>query len=77
MFEDINHSGDGGLYGELLRNRGFEGSNIEWGTIADIPGNSIIWQENSCDPLGKVLSSTLSMSCANRMQDLSSLAIAH
>lgn len=25
MFEDINHSGDGGLYGELLQNRAFQG----------------------------------------------------
>ena len=24
FFEDINHSADGGLYGELVRNRGFE-----------------------------------------------------
>ncbi|KAI5845036.1 glycoside hydrolase family 51 protein [Morchella snyderi] len=26
MFEDINHSGDGGLYAELIRNRAFQGS---------------------------------------------------
>lgn len=26
MYEDINHSGDGGLYGELLVNRAFQGS---------------------------------------------------
>jgi alpha-N-arabinofuranosidase len=25
MFEDINHSGDGGIYGELLNNRAFQG----------------------------------------------------
>lgn len=24
FFEEINHAGDGGLYGELLQNRGFE-----------------------------------------------------
>ncbi|KAG8711541.1 hypothetical protein FRC08_015761, partial [Ceratobasidium sp. 394] len=24
MWEDINHSGDGGLYGELLQNRAFQ-----------------------------------------------------
>ena len=24
FFEEINHSGDGGLYAELLQNRGFE-----------------------------------------------------
>jgi alpha-N-arabinofuranosidase len=25
MFEDINHSGDGGIYAELLMNRAFQG----------------------------------------------------
>ena len=27
MFEDINHSGDGGLYAELIQNRAFQGAN--------------------------------------------------
>lgn len=48
MFEDINHSGDGGLYGELLTNRGLEGSNIDWGTVSDFPYNTIVGQENEC-----------------------------
>lgn len=25
MFEDINHSGDGGIYAELITNRAFQG----------------------------------------------------
>lgn len=25
FFEDINHSGDGGIYAELIRNRAFQG----------------------------------------------------
>lgn len=29
FFEDINHSADGGLYGELIRNRGFEFSTVD------------------------------------------------
>jgi alpha-N-arabinofuranosidase len=53
MFEDINHSGDGGLYGELLRNRAFEGSDISWGSIPNIPGDSIVYQENSCEAYGE------------------------
>jgi alpha-N-arabinofuranosidase len=28
MFEDINHSGDGGIYAELLMNRAFQGRTI-------------------------------------------------
>lgn len=53
MFEDINHSGDGGLYGELLTNRAFEGSDITFGSIPGFTGNSIVWQENECNPTGK------------------------
>ena len=32
FFEDINHAADGGLYGEMIRNRAFEFS----------PGQSVI-----------------------------------
>jgi alpha-N-arabinofuranosidase len=53
MFEDINHSGDGGLYGELLRNRAFDGSDIAWGTIPNFAGSSIVYQENSCEAYGR------------------------
>ena len=53
MFEDINHSGDGGLYGELLTNRAFEGSDITWGSIPNIPDSSIVYQENPCEAYGK------------------------
>ena len=28
FFEEINHAGDGGLYGELIRNRGFEAGTV-------------------------------------------------
>ena len=33
FFEEINHSGDGSLYGELLRNRNFEEGVIPSGTV--------------------------------------------
>jgi alpha-L-arabinofuranosidase len=35
FFEEINHSGDGGLYAELIQNRGFEDKNIPGGTRFD------------------------------------------
>ena len=35
FFEEINHSGDGGLYGELIQNRGFEDKNLPGGTRLD------------------------------------------
>jgi len=34
MFEDINHSGDGGLYAELIQNRAFQANSLEEATIA-------------------------------------------
>jgi len=52
MFEDINHSGDGGLYGELLTNRAFDGSTITWGSIPGFPDSSIVYQENTCEAYG-------------------------
>ena len=53
MFEDISHSGDGGLYGELLTNRAFEGSDITWGTLSGFDGNSIVYQESLGEPTGE------------------------
>src|SRR4030065_595743 len=35
FFEEINHSGDGGLYAELIQNRGFEDNNIPSGTTLE------------------------------------------
>ncbi|KAJ5733607.1 Arabinosidase A [Penicillium malachiteum] len=38
MFEDINHSGDGGLYGQMLQNNGLQGTSPDltaWGAVGD------------------------------------------
>jgi len=53
MFEDINHSGDGGLYGELLTNRAFDGSDVTWHNASGFIGNNIVYQENTCEAFGK------------------------
>ncbi|OWP02904.1 hypothetical protein B2J93_3484 [Marssonina coronariae] len=55
MFEDINHSGDGGLYGELLTNRAFDGSDVTFGAQDGFPGNNIVYQENTCNPIAPVI----------------------
>ncbi|KAF1991766.1 glycoside hydrolase family 51 protein [Aulographum hederae CBS 113979] len=55
MFEDINHSGDGGLYAELIANRAFQGSTIVPGAVAGLEGNTIISSENPTIPFGPVL----------------------
>ena len=63
MFEDINHSGDGGLYGELLTNRAFDGSDIAWGTVPNFLGSSIVYQENPCEAFGKASTSGETTAC--------------
>ncbi|RDW71039.1 hypothetical protein BP6252_07602 [Coleophoma cylindrospora] len=55
MFEDINHSGDGGIYGELLTNRAFDGSTVTWSALGGFSGSSITWQENTCEAYGPVI----------------------
>lgn len=55
MFEDINHSGDGGLYGELLVNRAFQGSAVTIGSLDGLPQNTISSSENPAEPFGPVL----------------------
>ncbi|KAF2157721.1 glycoside hydrolase family 51 protein [Myriangium duriaei CBS 260.36] len=36
MFEDINYSGDGGIYAELIQNRGFQNGTKNWAAIGDV-----------------------------------------
>lgn len=55
MHEDISHSGDGGLYGELLVNRAFQGSGAKMGALPGVPGSSIVSSENPILPFGPVL----------------------
>lgn len=38
FFEDINHAADGGLYGEMIRNRAFEFSPMGQSVISGVDG---------------------------------------
>ncbi|KAA8895832.1 alpha-L-arabinofuranosidase A [Sphaerosporella brunnea] len=55
FFEDINHSGDGGLYAELIRNRAFQGSDVTIGGSSNIKGSHIVASENPLVPWGPTL----------------------
>lgn len=55
MHEDISHSGDGGIYGEALVNRAFQGSGATTGSAPGIPGSSVIDSENPILPFGPVI----------------------
>lgn len=67
MFEDINHSGDGGIYAELIQNRAFQGS-VEypstlnpWTSI----GNATLRLQNTSIPLSSALPTSINVAAAS------------
>ncbi len=56
FFEDIAHSGDGGIYAELARNRAFQGSGVTIGSAEPLlPGRMITDAENPILPFAPTL----------------------
>ena len=55
LFEDIAHSGDGGIYAELIQNRAFQGSGVTPGRRPELPGIVIESSENPSLPFGPTL----------------------
>jgi len=54
FFEDINRSGDGGLYGEMLENRSFEDFNLPMGwTLLNEGGSQITMTLDKTRPLNE------------------------
>jgi len=49
------HSGDGGIYAELIQNRAFQGSGAVLGNLPGIPGTSVLESENPTIPFGPTL----------------------
>ena len=67
MFEDINNSGDGGVYAELVQNRAFQGDDI-------FPKNLDFWYpiggaklslSNLTDPLSSALTTSMRVTGGN------------
>lgn len=67
MFEDINHSGDGGIYAELIQNRAFQGSTEFPSTIDpwEAVGNAELSLQNTSVPLSWALPTSLQVSPGN------------
>jgi len=61
MFEDINHSGDGGIYAELIQNRAFQGSTEFPSTVTPwVPvGDAVLTLQNISNPLSKALPTSI------------------
>lgn len=63
MFEDINHSGDGGIYAELIQNRAFQGSTEHPFTLTpwEAVGNAKLTLQNTTVPLSSALPTSLNV----------------
>ncbi|KFZ24295.1 hypothetical protein V502_01226 [Pseudogymnoascus sp. VKM F-4520 (FW-2644)] len=63
MFEDINHSGDGGIYAELIQNRAFQNNN-EFPSILtpwEAVGNAELTLQNTTTPLSWALPTSVNV----------------
>ncbi|KAH8648281.1 putative alpha-N-arabinofuranosidase A [Tricladium varicosporioides] len=63
MFEDINHSGDGGIYAELIQNRAFQGSREYPSTLSpwEPIGGAVLTLQNTTIPLSSALPASVNV----------------
>ena len=66
MFEDINHSGDGGVYAELIDNRAFQGSTEHPSTLNhwNPIGDAVLTLQNTSVPLSTALPTSVNIAPA-------------
>ncbi|KAL3424210.1 alpha-L-arabinofuranosidase [Phlyctema vagabunda] len=67
MFEDINHSGDGGIYAELIQNRAFQGRGPFPSTVEPwIPvGGALLTLQNTSIPLSSALPTSINVAASS------------
>ncbi|KAG9560142.1 glycoside hydrolase, partial [Aureobasidium melanogenum] len=67
MFEDINYSGDGGIYAELIRNRAFQGSTEHPSTLLayNPVGGASLSLKNLSQPISSALPTSMNVAIAN------------
>jgi len=71
MTEEINHSYDGGLYAELIRNRAFlddANAPVNWSVVANVPTDATIAIDRS-NPLNDKLPSSLRLTVTHASKD--------
>ena len=68
MFEDINNSGDGGIYAELIQNRAFQGSAEYPSTLSPwmAVGDATLTLQNTTVPLSKALPASVNVAAASK-----------
>lgn len=67
MFEDINHSGDGGIYAELIQNRAFQGSTEYPSTLTPwvAVGDAVLTLQNTTVPLSSALPTSVNVASSS------------
>ncbi|KAJ5778245.1 Glycoside hydrolase superfamily [Penicillium odoratum] len=60
MFEEMDHSGDGGIHGQLLQNNGFQGSSL--GMTAYAPVGTVEIFQDTDHPVSDAITSSLGVS---------------
>ncbi|KAI5193609.1 glycoside hydrolase family 51 protein [Aureobasidium subglaciale EXF-2481] len=71
MFEDINFSGDGGIYAELIRNRAFQGNTVHpssllaYGSV----GGTTLSLKNLSQPISSALPTSMNVATGNATSD--------
>src|ERR1700722_18953357 len=77
MFEDINHSGDGGIYAELIQNRAFQGSTEFPSTIDpwEAVGNAKLTLQNTTVPLSWALPTSVQVAPGNNFASGGSIGL--
>lgn len=66
--QDINHSGDGGIHGQLLRNNGFQGTNPDLAAYFAVGGTELALDQTV--PLSAAITKTLQVSVAGEASGL-------
>ena len=65
--QDINHSGDGGIYAELITNRAFQGSAVFPSTLSgwSSVGGDTLSLQNLSNPVSSALPTSMNVAIAN------------
>lgn len=71
--QDINHSGDGGIYAELIRNRAFQGDSVFPSTISPWTsvGDAKLSLQNLSQPLSSALPTSLNVAATDGVVGIS------
>ncbi|KAI5208986.1 putative vacuolar segregation protein [Aureobasidium subglaciale] len=67
MFEDINFSGDGGIYAELIRNRAFQGNTVHPSSLLAYSsvGGTTLSLKNLSQPISSALPTSMNVATGN------------